>query len=96
MTNFQSGVTAWIIALVMIVFLSLVLGGCSGIALLHGIDSSQGLTTEQIKALRDTGHSVYGCFQIGGPPPAGNTVWVVVPQSTPINFLFGDNCHILR
>lgn len=95
MTNYQAGVIAWVAMLIALISLLLFVG-CSGFALLHGIDSTQGLSAEQIKALRDTGHSVYGCFQIGGPPPAGNMVWIIVPQGTPVNFKFGDNCHVIQ
>ncbi len=94
MTWLEKGCWAWLSILLFL--LAFFVFGCSGIALLHGIDSAQGLNPDQIKALRDTGHSVYGCFQIGGPPPSGNLVWIVVPQGTPVTFKFSDNCHVIQ
>jgi hypothetical protein len=72
------------------------LTGCSGLALIHAVDRGDALTPEQIKAYKEMNQAVYGCFQIGGPPPAGNTVWIVVPANSPINFKFGDNCHVIQ
>ena len=70
--------------------------GCSGILLHHAIDKGQVLSQEQIQAYRDMNMDVYGCFQIGGPPPAGNTVWIVVPKESVVSIRFGDNCHVIQ
>lgn len=79
-----------------LLFAASLLAGCSGLAFLNPLDPGAGLTPEQIQSLRQNGQAVYGCFQIGGPPPAGNMVWMVVPQGITPNFRFGDNCHIIQ
>ncbi len=61
----------------------------------NALNQGKDLTPEQIKALNEVGSAVYGCFQIGGPPPAGNTVWIVVPKGAAVPDTFGDNCHLL-
>ncbi len=70
--------------------------GCAGILMSNAIHQGQDLTPEQIKAYNESGSAVYGCFQIGGPPPAGNTVWIVIPKGQPVAFKFGDNCHVVQ
>ena len=70
--------------------------GCGVIALDRAINNGQQLSAEQIKAYRDANVDVYGCFQIAGPPPAGATIWLMVPKGAPVTFKFGDNCHIIQ
>ena len=69
--------------------------GCSGILLHHAMDKGENLTPAQIREYNESGHAVYGCFQIGGPPPVGNTIWLIVPKGAAINFQITDNCHLL-
>ena len=75
--------------------LLLALNGCAAQLIGNAIGQGQNLTPEQIKAYNEIGANVYGCFQIGGPPPAGNTQWVVVPKDGAAP-KFGDNCHIVQ
>jgi len=89
----ESSLIVLLLALVLAVLLSL--AGCT-LAMLHAIDKGQTLDPEQIKAYKEMSLEVYGCFQIGGPPPAGNTVWIIVPKGSPVNFTFADNCHLLN
>ena len=79
-------------ALLLALFLS---AGCSGILLHHAMDKGEALSSEQIRAYNEVGASVYGCFSLAGPPPAGSTVWIIVPKGSPVNFTFVDNCHLL-
>ena len=77
-------------------FLTLQLAGCATMLIGKALDKDGALTPAQIKAYNDVGHAVYGCFQIGGPPPAGNTVWIIVPKTASVTFKFGDNCHVIQ
>lgn len=72
------------------------LPGCAAQLIGNAIGQGQNLTPEQIKAYNDIGSSVIGCFQIGGPPPVGNTQWIVIPKNFPMPIKFGDNCHLLQ
>jgi hypothetical protein len=74
----------------------LLAGGCTGILMADAARQGKDLTPEQIKAYNEIGSAVYGCFQIGGPPPAGNTVWIIVPKGTEAKFHFADNCHLIN
>jgi hypothetical protein len=69
--------------------------GCAGMLLLKEIDAGHFPTQDEVAALDKIGAAVYGCFTIAGPPPAGNTVWLIVPKGTPVTFAFGDNCHLI-
>ncbi len=80
-------------ALLLAMFLS---AGCSGILLHHAMDQGQALSAEQVDAYNRVGAAVYGCFALAGPPPAGSTVWIIVPKGSPVNFAFTDNCHLLN
>lgn len=73
---------------------ALLLSGCL-LAQIHQLEPGQTLSPEQIKAYKEMNMNVYGCFQIGGPPPAGNTVWIVVPKEMRVLPKFGDNCHVM-
>ena len=76
--------------------LALLFSGCGVIALDRAIGQGQNLTPEQIKAYRDANVDVYGCFQLAGPPPAGATIWLLLPKGAPVTFKFGDNCHLVN
>ena len=85
----------WLVASLLSVLLSA--SGCTGMLIGNALQQGQQLTAEQIKAYNDVGSNVYGCFQIGGPPPAGNTVWLVVPKNSTAPLpKFGDNCHVIQ
>lgn len=80
----------------LIALFALSLPGCSGFYLINSaLGKGENLTPDQIKAYQATGSDVYGCFQIGGPPPAGNTNWIIIPKNAPKKPAFGDNCHVL-
>ena len=73
------------------------LTGCTGMLIGNALQQGQNLTPEQIKAYNDVGANVYGCFQIGGPPPAGNTQWIVIPKGSNAPLpRFGDMCHLIQ
>lgn len=63
--------------------------------MLHQMDQGSALSPEQIRAYKDMEMDVYGCFKVGGPPPAGNTIWILVPKNSKAAVKFGDDCHII-
>jgi len=78
----------WIAGLLLALLLST--SGC----VLGPIAASQ-LSKDQMDALKeynDTG-DVYGCILVGGPPPAGNIVAIIVPKGAPVDVSFGPDCH---
>ena len=81
-------------AFLLAVFLSLT-PGCAGFLITQELKAGHFPTKEEVEALETIGSAVYGCFTIAGPPPAGNTVWLIVPKGTPVNFAFGDSCHLI-
>ena len=77
-----------ILAILLVLFLSI--NGC----ILGPIAASQ-LSKDQMDALKeynDTG-DVYLCALLGGPPPTGNVVTIIVPKGAPVNVQFGVDCH---
>jgi hypothetical protein len=72
------------------------LSGCSSILMGSSINHGANLTPEQIEAYGKVGSAVYTCFQIGGPPPAGNTMVILIPKDKTMAFIFGDNCHLIN
>jgi hypothetical protein len=92
----RTDLKSWLYGALIASFLSLTAPGCAAALIGKALDKDQTLTAEQIKAYNDVGSAVYGCFQIGGPPPAGNTVWIVAPKGVTMTFKFGDNCHVLQ
>lgn len=84
-------VRIWGLALAIALLCSV--SGCAGV-LLQGVDNKASLTPEQIDAYNRVGSAVYGCFQLGGPPPAGNTTWIVMPKTATTNLTFMSNCMI--
>jgi uncharacterized protein YceK len=85
----------FLFAVILAGLLSLALNGCSGILLHQAMDKGQNLTPAQIREYNESGHAVYGCFQISGPALSGSTVWIIVPKGTPVTFSFSDNCHLI-
>lgn len=71
------------------------ISGCAGGLLQVAMNKNENLTVEQIEAYQKTGHKVFFCFQIGGPPPIGNTTILVVPQTVTPQFNFGSNCQLV-
>lgn len=78
-----------------IILITGLLPGCTSMLIGNALSQGQNLTPEQIEQYQKTGSAVYGCFQVGGPPPVGNTQWVVLPHGSPAP-KFGDNCHIIQ
>ena len=79
-------ITACVIAALIFVFSGCVLGP---------IGASQ-LSSSQMRALKeynDTG-DVYACGTIGGPPPIGSIIFIVVPKGTPVDLAFPPSCPI--
>lgn len=79
-------ITALAIALIV-----MFLAGC----VLGPIGASQ-LNSSQMRALKeynDTG-DVYACGMIGGPPPIGSVIFIVVPKGTPVDLAFPPSCPI--
>ena len=70
--------------------------GCAGGLLQIAMNKDINLTPEQIKAYQETGHKVFFCFTVGGPPPVGNTTILVVPQTVNPVFNFGSNCTLIQ
>lgn len=75
------------------------LDGCAGILLTTAMNHPEDiLPPEQIRAYNEVGYNVYGCITIGGPPPAGNALFIIVPKTgvvTPTLPRFSDGCHLL-
>jgi hypothetical protein len=63
--------------------------GCMG-----AIMGSQ-LTTDQLQALRDYNGDVYACGVLGGPPPIGNVIFIVVPKGSVMDLTFPPSCPII-
>ena len=74
-----------------ILLISLLASGCAITA-----RNAAELSPEQIQELRDQGHEIIKCFQIGGPPPVGNTTIIIVPRRSIAKFKFSANCGILE
>ena len=70
----------------------LFVSGCAG--LIGNVSRPDNLSPEQIRAYNEAGLDVYGCFQIGGPPPAGNTTWITIPKGSKSNVKFLPNCTV--
>lgn len=91
----QSRIAFWLSAILLAVMLSAT--GCTGMLIGNALQQGQNLTPEQIKAYNDVGVNIYGCFQIGGPAPAGNTQWLFISKSSTAPLpKFGDGCHIVQ
>lgn len=74
--------------------LMLGLNGCT-LATLHNAQELRDLSPEQINAIREANMDIYACFQIGGPPPVGNTTFIIMPKDTMFTRLaFLPNCQI--
>src|SRR5690349_21550051 len=79
------------LAAAMLIALMLSVNGC----ILGPIAASQ-LSKEQMDTLKeynDTG-DLYACGIIGGPPPLGSVIFIVVPKGTPIDLVFPPSCPV--
>jgi len=76
-----------LVSLLMVVILA------SGCALLNPTQAAQ-MTPDQIKAYQSANMDVIVCLNVGGPPPAGNAVFMVLPKGAQLP-VFGDGCHIV-
>jgi len=54
------------------------------------------LTPEQIKAYQELNVDIVFCLNVGGPPPAGNTTFILLPKGTIFVPTFGDGCHVIQ
>lgn len=54
------------------------------------------MSPEQIEAFRKAGQKVVGCFRFGGPPPAGATTWLILPDDSKPTLKFGSDCAIIQ
>lgn len=73
--------------------LMLSVNGCATM-LLQG-QGAANLTPEQIDAYSKIGQDVYWCFQIGGPPPVGNTTLLIMPKTVKPKISYGSNCQLM-
>ena len=51
------------------------------------------MSPEQIKAIRETGGDVITCTILGGPPPAGQTVFIVIPKGSRGKISISPDCR---
>ena len=75
----------------LLLLLALMTMGCAITA-----QNAASLTPEQIQALREQGHEIVKCVQIGGPPPSGNVTVLVIPKDSRAHLKFAPNCSILE
>jgi hypothetical protein len=70
----------------------LLLSGCvlSGFGLTP--EQAVKLTPEQIQAFKDQDMKVWNCFRLGGPPPVGNSMFILVPKDSTIQYKFNSDC----
>lgn len=70
-------------------FLSI--GGC-----ILGPIAAQQLSSDQMQQLKDYNQTgdVYACGVIGGPPPLGSIIFIVVPKGAPVDLAFPPSCPI--
>lgn len=74
----------------------LILAMCSGCIAAMAARSQElkDLSPEQITALKDANLDLYGCFQLGGPPPIGATTFIVMPKGHKVDVSFLPNCMV--
>lgn len=84
----------WSIQSILSALMSLIFSGCMVAAMGNRVAMGDDFTPEQIEAYRKVGVRVYGCINVGGPPPAGNTVFLLVPEGAVYNPIWSDGCHI--
>ena len=79
----------WIAGLLLALLLSV--SGC-----VLGPIAAQQLTSDQMTALQQYNQTgdVYACGVIGGPPPLGSIIFIVVPKGTPVDLAFPPSCPI--
>lgn len=70
--------------------------GCAFTLLKNAMDKNENLSPEQIEAYSKIGLDVYACFEVGGPPPMGNVVFMLWPKTKELKASFGPNCQIVR
>ena len=81
----------WLVGIALVVALSMTMG-CAG--MLGNVSRPDNLTPEQIRAYNEAGMDLYGCFQVGGPPPAGSTTWITMPKGKDVSIKFLPNCMV--
>ena len=81
---------AFILALV------LSIEGCAAMLISSAMrNPADALPPETIKAYNEVGSKVYGCVNLGGPPPVGSALFIVVPRAAEVSVKFVDGCHLL-
>lgn len=76
--------------------LLILLPGCAFTLLQNALNKNENLSPEQIEAYNKIGLDVYACFEVGGPPPTGNMVFMLWPKLKAFDGGFGPNCQIVR
>lgn len=85
---------SWSLKAILMGLIELLLSGCMVAAMSGQVARGHEFTPEQIEAYRKVGVRVYGCVTIGGPPPAGNAVFLLVPDGAIYNPIWEDGCRI--
>lgn len=80
----------------LILLLVFLIQGCMIAAMSNQIAMGHQFTPEQVEAYRKVGMKIYGCVKIGGPPPAGNAIFILVPEDGSYNPVWGDDCHVVK
>ena len=77
-------------ALMLAVILSLSSCALTG----FGLTPSQvlSMTPEQIQALKDQNFKIWTCSRLGGPPPVGNSILIIVPKDSSVQYRFTADC----
>ena len=90
--------SALIVALlVFLLAVVLSLNGCAAMLISSAMNKpNEALPPETIKAYNDIGSKVFACFNLGGPPPVGTALFIIVPRTAEVSPKFGDGCHLLN
>ena len=86
----------WSIQSILSALMSLIFSGCMVAAMGNRVAMGGDFTPEQVDAYRKVGLSVYACIKVGGPPPSGNAIFILVPEGETYSPVWGDDCHIQR
>jgi len=74
----------------------LALSGCTSMLIGNALNQGKDLTPEQLDAYNKIGSKVFSCLSVKGPPPAGATVFIIVPKDSNAVVKFGDNCQVIQ
>ena len=84
-----------VIALLLLVIVFF-LPGCTSMLIGNSLGQGQSLSPEQVAEYRKQNSKVFICVQVAGPPPAGATMWIVVPAESQYSPRFGDGCRLVQ